>query len=72
MGLILNIEVPEGDLVSSLAQLSHDELVSLIVQVDANIADCGFSEDLLLALCKACKVDTEGFDRLGFIDWDKV
>lgn len=72
MGLLVNIEVREEDLASSLAQINHDELVSLIVQIDANIADCGFSESLLLALCKACKVDTEGFDHLGFIDWTKV
>lgn len=72
MDLTLTMDVPEESLIAALEQLDYEQIVSLIVKLDADIADSWFSESLLLALLKACKEDVEGFSTLGAIDWEKV
>lgn len=70
---MLRIEVPISydDVSQGLCGMVTEELVKLILQVDLQMAEVGFTEDLVRGLVKSLKADKDDVD-LPFIDWSKV
>lgn len=70
---LLRVEVPVhfDDIANALSSLENDQLIALILKVDLQMADVGFSEPLVAALIKSLKPDCKDVD-LPYIDWSLV
>lgn len=70
---LLRVEVPVhfNDIADGLVQLEHEQLLALICQIDLQVAEVGFTEDLIKKLVASLKEDKDDVD-LPYIDWEKV
>lgn len=67
----LRFYMPPEYIANALSSVPYDDLIKLILQMDLEQADCGFTESLVKGLVKSLKSDSADVD-LPFIDWEKV
>lgn len=67
----LTLVVSRNQLTEALRGLDYDELLSVMLQLDLMVADCGFTEDLVKGLVKSLK-NGSSTSALSFINWEKV
>lgn len=67
----VDVSISYDDVTQGLCSMNNEALVALILKVDLNMAEVGFTEELVKGLIKSLKADKDDVD-LDFIDWSKV
>jgi hypothetical protein len=69
--MTVEVAVSFYDIVQSLSRMGYKDLVKLILKLDLQMCEVGFTEDLVRGLVKSLKADKDDVE-LNYIDWDKV